>query len=785
MDDEEVLIEEVPREAPSSADAKMAEGAPEEAGPAEEAEADDAENGEEEDTRSASDKALDAIEAEKKKLNALEQLETALLWKAEGNDFFKKGELFKAADCYYHAIVFARDLTKNPDHYPEIKHTQFERGKAQEMCESVFTNLALVQLKYGNSLDKESAERPKVFREGIKSASEALKMNANNVKALFRRAAINAALAKDSANSEAQALCAESKADLMKVIEADPQNKEARAELKAVQEHLKQLRREEREDEKKEFSFASTLSGLGFKEKDLLGDGSVRKQQVSAGDGGKWLNEDWLNWKAGTKCVVHLAVHIAGSFIKGRSEPTPAYVSFILGDPDMHEGVNVAVKSMTKGEVANFTFTSQRLSASSSLTKLLPKVQGDSCSWRIEFQKFVTWEDLDRNGERLQKIQEEGYGADVAEDLSEVFVHWKVLGPDNQLIHSSRYTVKMAGGQDMKQVEDEDKVAPSYIMGETTWGPVATICRSLRQGGVGELRLRQVPELPKDPNGDDVSAKLSLMLNRGSTEKLTHCTIRAELERVVPALTGPDDPRWQGAGTLVEERFRGEHLLEQGYEAAALARLRRVVEWSQRVSEDQASTLRDVAAAKASIGWTLASRAAPILDSGSVSSEVLKSARKDLAEAEELCDWLEQNDGQDAGTKLLRAKILVANDDDFAGAHTQLLDAQRLAPEDKRVQEELRKVKIELRKEEEMESRAKVVEIRDGLKRARTEGAEVMPLLRQLSATSCSWETVMETRIGVEVKSCQECGAEAKQLCEEILAKLKDQSKEQRPLWEG
>ncbi|CAE7291600.1 unnamed protein product [Symbiodinium sp. CCMP2592] len=354
MDDEEVLIEEVPREAPSSADAKMVEGAPEEGGPAEEAEADDAENGEEEDTRSASDKALDAIEAEKKKLNALEQLETALLWKAEGNDFFKKGELFKAADCYYHAIVFARDLTKNPDHYPEIKHTQFERGKAQEMCESVFTNLALVQLKYGNSLDKESAERPKVFREGIKSASEALKMNSNNAKALFRRAAINAVLAKDAANSEAQALCAESKADLMKVIE----------------------------------------------EKDLLGDGSVRKQQVSAGDGGKWLNEDWLNWKAGTKCVVHLAVHIAGSFIKGRSEPTPAYVSFILGDPDMHEGVNVAVKSMTKGEVANFTFTSQRLSASSSLTKLLPKVQGDSCSWRIEFQKFVTWEDLDRNGER-------------------------------------------------------------------------------------------------------------------------------------------------------------------------------------------------------------------------------------------------------------------------------------------------------------------------------------------------------------------------------------------------
>lgn len=101
------------------------------------------------------------------------------------------------------------------------------------------------------------------------------------------------------------------------------------------------------------------------------------------------------------------------------------------------------------------------------------------------------------------------------------------------------------------------------------------------------------------------------------------------------------------------------------------------------------------------------------------------------------------------------------------------------------MQEELRKVKIELRKEEEQQSRAKVAEIRDGLKRARTDGAEVLPLLRQLSKTRCSWETVMETRIGVELKSCQDCGEEAKQLCQEILARMKDESKEQRPMWDS
>jgi len=94
-------------------------------------------------------------------------------------------------------------------------------------------------------------------------------------------------------------------------------------------------------------------------------------------------------------------------------------------------------------------------------------------------------------------------------------------------------------------------------------------------------------------------------------------------------------------------------------------------------------------------------------------------------------------------------------------------------------------VKIELRKEEEQQSRAKVAELRDGLKRARLEGSDVLPLLRQLSETRCSWDTVMETRIGVELKSCQECGEAAKKLCEELLAKLKDESKEQRPMWDS
>jgi len=199
----------------------------------------------------------------------------------------------------------------------------------------------------------------------------------------------------------------------------------------------------------------------------------------------------------------------------------------------------------------------------------------------------------------------------------------------------------------------------------------------------------------------------------------------------------------------------------------------------------------ELAAARASSGWILVRRAAPILDSGNVKQSELAVARKELAEAEAHCVWLEERRPESAGTRLLRAKILIAEDDDFASAHSHLLEAQKLSPSDKRVQEELRQVKVELRRLEEESSRAKVVEIREGLKRAREESSDIgreriVSLLLELSDTKVSWETVMGTRIGVELKSCQEEGGdEAKRLCTQILARFKDESKEQRPMWDS
>merc|ERR1712232_508789 len=168
-----------------------------------------------------------------------------------------------------------------------------------------------------------------------------------------------------------------------------------------------------------------------------------------------------------------------------------------------------------------------------------------------------------------------------------------------------------------------------------------------------------------------------------------------------------------------------------------------------------------------------------ILDLGNVRSDVLGVARRDVEEAEEQCTWLEEHHPDDVGSLLLRAKLLVAQDDDFVKAHEFLLRAQKSSPDDRRVQEELRLVKIELRKYDEEQSRNRVAGLRDSLKKARvaSETSRVLELLRELSATKCSWDTVMETRIGVELKCCSEgCGDEARQLCNEILGRFKDES---------
>lgn len=210
--------------------------------------------------------------------------------------------------------MFCRELSQNPQYYPNLGHTPDQRQTAKDLLESTFSNLALVQFKYGSSLELKNPEREKVLTEAVKSATEALKINAENAKALFRRGTARANLSYGTVNNEeAQKFCVDAKTDFIAVVKLEPNNREARSSLKSAQETFKKLKSEEVAMEKREFSFSGLLSGLGEKEKDVLGDGSIRKRQISPGNGEVWFNDDWLQPDTPTRCVVHITASVKSS----------------------------------------------------------------------------------------------------------------------------------------------------------------------------------------------------------------------------------------------------------------------------------------------------------------------------------------------------------------------------------------------------------------------------------------------------------------------------------------
>lgn len=754
----------------------------------------------------STDNEMRKIEKEKEGLSAIEILERALAYKVEGNDCFRNNDIFKAADCYYRAVLYGRDLMRNPKHYPKLGHTEAQREIAQGLVESVFCNLSLVQSKYGLGLPR-GAEREKVLREGAKSAGEALKVNANNVKALYRRGLCRAHLARDFGEAalaggsagklkDAQELCTEAKADLMAAIRQDEKNRDARAELKAMHELMKHLKQEELSRDKREFSFKNSLSALQSKEEDALGDGTVRKQQVlKSGDGAQWYNQDWLMSGSRQRCVVHVRCRLLGH---GGSVDSQLLI-FALSDPDMHEGIRVAARSMSKGELARFVLEPKRLASKAPLARRLPEPPAEASCWEVELLKFAVYEDQLGDGSRLLKVISEGYGR-FPELFAECHLHWKVTGPDDKTLHSSRHVVSIGGVGGIQQTEDPDRAPYVYTLGETMWAPVEALCKVLRQGGHAELRLKHAPDLPdKDPGApmDAVSAQLGAALSKRTAGGLHDCAVHVELDRVVQPLQGPEDPNWCGVASLVEERFRAEQLLGRGADDAALRRFRRACEWSERLlaASPSVDLGAEQAALRAGLAWVLAKRAAPILDLGTVSSDVTRAAEADLAEAEAHCDWLDAHHPGLAGARLVRAKILVARDDDFVGAQRELLEAQRLAPQDVCVQQELKTVRVELRREQEAKSREKVSALREGLAAAREEGLGLVgsvgelkaaELLSELAVTQVSWEVVMDTRVGAELKRVQELSGDpvTKKLCSEIIGRWMDEAKEQRPMWE-
>jgi len=663
-------------------------------------------------------KLQDEVNQEMKNLSPRERLDRSAQYKTAGTDAFKKGDIFEATREYYKCFNFIKNLSLDPASWPDIRHTIVEWKEAKEICIAAYCNIALCHLKFIGPLDEKHPERKKALTEIVRITGEALRLNKEAPKALHRRALAKKELCKGKLKDEVMVLLGEARQDLLSAVEVEPQNKEIRAELTTVTQRLKVMKSEELRGEKTQFKFASTLSAFGAKERDLLGDGTIRKIINKDGKSEGWMNEEWLKHDSDTKCMVTIACNLLSFGGEDGKETqiqggAPIPMSFYIGESeDIHDGFDLAVRSMNPGEVAQFTFAGSRTQATGSLVKRLSPIdEGAPSIWEFTFEKYQAWRDLDKNGKRLLKVVDEGWGV-FAEDLTTVHCHVMITGPDGRKHYSTKQS-------DLGQMMEEDEQdPPQWVIGETCWPPLADLLKHVRTGGVGELRLKKMPPLPKD--ADDLDAAIVRSKAKGTqfahgmrkrrNDDLNFCVIRAELAKVETPVTGPEDPRWEGIETIVQERTRAWELLEAGHDEKGLIRLRRAVAWSEMLRSEgesegdepiveEAAALEQQALSKAAMGWVLVQRAQPILDAGNVKSSVLKKAQEELEEAKAQCDWLEAQFPSLPETLLLRAKILVAEDDDFEGAKALLLQAEREDPRNKRVQDELRAVRAQLNPE--------------------------------------------------------------------------------------
>jgi len=152
-----------------------------------------------------------------------ERLVQGLIYKEQGNKFFKEAQYRRAIKKYKNAIqYFKSEHGFQPD--------QWKKGL--QIALPCYLNYSASSLKLGE---------PKLARE---QANEALKIDRGSVKAYFRRAQAN----------HADRLLEDAKADILKAIELEPGNKDLKDFLHKLNEDIRKYDSKDKKVYSKMFS---------------------------------------------------------------------------------------------------------------------------------------------------------------------------------------------------------------------------------------------------------------------------------------------------------------------------------------------------------------------------------------------------------------------------------------------------------------------------------------------------------------------------------------------------
>ena len=163
---------------------------------------------------------------------AAKNIEKAQLLKEEGNAAFKNGEYQKAMSAYHQIFMYVHGYSassagpgaaKMPGQTTTpVSHEQMATIKELKLVH--FNNLAMCHLKHGPNLQKAKM-----------NCTKALDIDPKNVKALFRRGKCYAQLGEID----------EAKEDFDRVLELQPDNKDAVRELRALKSQFAAQRKKE------------------------------------------------------------------------------------------------------------------------------------------------------------------------------------------------------------------------------------------------------------------------------------------------------------------------------------------------------------------------------------------------------------------------------------------------------------------------------------------------------------------------------------------------------------
>eukprot|EP00397_Hematodinium_sp_SG-2012_P018103 GEMP01018529.1.p1 GENE.GEMP01018529.1~~GEMP01018529.1.p1 ORF type:complete len:767 (+),score=238.32 GEMP01018529.1:127-2427(+) len=707
------------------------------------------------------DDEMKMLEKEKEGRSARELLDTALSWKTLGNEKFKQQLNDNAADAYFRGIVFARDLLKNPKWYPDLKHTEEEYSEARQVCEAMFTNLAMAQIKYAEGLmspdnaDKrdDSADQedpngeitsPKVaLEEAARSADEALKLNPKSEKALYRRALALSRVASHYESIEAALnTLVRAKQDLLALVEINAQNREARIELQKVNEHAAKLRRQQAATEKKTFSFGNALASIDAKPQNI-GDGGSKIVQTT-GDGGMWFDSDWLQPTWPSRCVITVL-----------KDDKP--VSFTLAANDR---LSTCVRTMTPNEEALFVF----------------KEKGDAKKETSFTLKFLRHEIYAVQPAGLEKVFEEGYG-DAPVALAEVCAHFRVLSSSGNLLFSSRWCCHMGGGKElMKKSEDPDKPPLSWTWAENCpWAPLEFA--RVKQGGKSEVRLGKKPTALDlagiFPPGTSENVMITMDLKK-QDPWLAGTIVVVELLRVSLPVESAGDARFSPEQTVAREEVMGAMLAAKEELALAERRFRRAVKFSRETDKEPNKV------ALHGLADVLLRMALSVLDGGNVTSQDLKTAQVRVGEAKSLV----QEQADSLLSNMCQARIRLCDDDDFDQAIHFLDRALQFDLDYADAQALFRHCKAEQRKQRHARTVREICKAQQLLRECVSDDG--LQCLERLGAeNSITWDSIMETKVGVEIKVLlTHENSDIKKRAQQLLATWQDISKQERPMWD-